>query len=289
MGRRRHEVFDAVAEELGRLLDAASSGLVRFEDENTATVVAGWGRLGEEVPTGARLPIGGVNVVTQIARSGEPARLDDFAEEGSGEIGERARRLKTRTAVGGPIMVAGRLWGAMIAATLDGATMPTDAGRRLEQFTELIATAISNTEARVEFAQLASEQAALRRVATLVAEEAPAADLFAKVAEEVAGVFGRRIDAAIFRYEADDSATVVGVWGKQPAGGIQVGVRMPIDGSSVAAQVFRDAALSPRGRLWRRGRRHRRTRANARDPLRGRLPDLGPRPRCGARWSSPTT
>ena len=234
------QVFDAVAEELGRLLDAASSGLVRFEDENTATVVAGWGRLGEEVPTGARLPIGGVNVVTQIARSGEPARLDDFAEEGSGEIGERARRLKTRTAVGGPIMVAGRLWGAMIAATLDGATMPTDAGRRLEQFTELIATAISNTEARVEFAQLASEQAALRRVATLVAEEAPAADLFAKVAEEVAGVFGRRIDAAIFRYEADDSATVVGVWGKQPAGGIQVGVRMPIDGSSVAAQVFRD-------------------------------------------------
>ena len=62
-------VFDAVAEELGRLLDAASSGLVRFEDENTATVVAGWGRLGEEVPTGARLPIGGVNVVTKIARS----------------------------------------------------------------------------------------------------------------------------------------------------------------------------------------------------------------------------
>jgi len=98
------QVFDAVAEELGRLLDAASSGLVRFEDENTATVVAGWGRLGEEVPTGARLPIGGVNVVTKIARSGEPARLDDFAEGVSGEIGERARRLKTCTAVGGPML-----------------------------------------------------------------------------------------------------------------------------------------------------------------------------------------
>ena len=163
------DVFDAVAEELGRLLDAASSGMVRFEDEHTATLVAGWGRLGDEVPTGARLPLGGVNVITQIARSGRPARIDDFAREASGEIGEHARRLKTRTAVGGPIRVAGRLWGAMVAATLEGATMPTDAGPRLEQFTELIATAISNTEARVELARLADEQAALRRVATLVA------------------------------------------------------------------------------------------------------------------------
>ena len=72
------EVFDAVAEELGRLLDVGSSGLVRFEDEHTATVVAGWGRLGEVVAIGARLPIGGVNVITKIARTGRPARIDDF-------------------------------------------------------------------------------------------------------------------------------------------------------------------------------------------------------------------
>jgi len=234
------DVFDAVAEELGRLLEAASSGLVRFEDEQTATLVAGWGRLGDEVPTGARLPLGGVNVMTQIAQSGRPARIDDFAREGSGEIGEHARRLKTRTAVGGPIRVAGRLWGAMIAATLEGATMPTDAGPRLEQFTELIATAISNTEARVELARLADEQAALRRVATLVAEEAAAGELFAKVAEEVAGVFGQRIDTAILRYEPDETATVVAVWGEQPAGGIRVGLRMPVDGSGVSAKVYRE-------------------------------------------------
>ena len=234
------DVFDAVAEELGRLLDAASSGLVRFEDEHTATVVAGWGRLGDEVPTGTRLPLGGVNVMTKIARSGRPARIDDFAGEASGEIGEHAHRLKTRTAVGGPIRVAGRLWGAMIAATLEGASMPTDAGPRLEQFTELIATAISNTEARVELARLADEQAALRRVATLVAEEAAAGELFAKVAEEVAGVFGRRIDTAIIRYEPDETATVVAVWGEQPAGGIRVGLRVPIDGSGVSAKVYRE-------------------------------------------------
>ena len=234
------EVFDAVAEELGRLLDAASSGLVRFEDEHTAKVVAGWGRLGEAVATGARLPIGGVNVITKIARTGRPARIDYSEPEPAGEIAEHARRLKTRTAVGGPIRVAGRLWGAVVAATLDGATMPTDAGPRLEQFAELIATAISNTDARVELARLADEQAALRRVATLVAEEAPAEELFATVAEEVAGVFGQQIDTAILRFEPDETATVVGVSGEQPAGGIRVGVRMPIDGSGISATVYRE-------------------------------------------------
>jgi signal transduction histidine kinase/uncharacterized protein YoaH (UPF0181 family) len=234
------DVFDAVAAELGRLLDAASSGLVRFEDENTATLVAGWGRLGVVVTNGARLPIGGVNVITKVARSGRPARIDEYDPKASGEIAEQARRLKTSTAIGSPLQVAGRLWGAIIAATLGGATMPADAQSRLEQFTELIATAISNTEARVELARLADEQAALRRVATLVAEEAPAEELFAKVAEEVAGVFGQRIDTAILRYEPDETATVVAVSGEQPAGGIRVGVRMPIDGSGISATVYHE-------------------------------------------------
>ena len=69
--------------------------------------------------------------------------------------------------------MAGRLWGAMIAATVDGDSLPPDSERRLAQFIELVGTAIANTEARVEVARLADEQAALRRVATLVAQGAP--------------------------------------------------------------------------------------------------------------------
>ncbi len=234
------EVFDAVAEEVGRLLDAFSSGLVRFEDEKTARLIAAWGQVGEEFSVGARLPIDGENIVSKIARTGRPARIDDVARTGSGEIAEHARRLRTRSAVGGPIVVDGQLWGAMIAAEGADGAMPADAGARLEQFTELVATALSNTEARVEVARLADEQAALRRVATLVAEEAPAAELFTKVAEEVAGVFGQRIDTAILRLEPDDTATVVAVWGEQPEGGIRVGLSLPVDGSGVSARVFRE-------------------------------------------------
>jgi signal transduction histidine kinase len=234
------EVFDAVAGELGRLLEVGSSGLVRFEDEQTARVVAGWGRLGEVAPVGARLPIGGQNVITQIARTGKTARIDDFERNSSGAIGDQARRLNTRSVVGGPIVVAGRLWGAMVAAALEGDPLPPESGPRLEQFTELVGTAIANTEARLELGRLADEQAALRRVATLVAQEAPVADLFAKVAEEVAGVFGQRIDSAILRLDAGDTATVVAVWGDQPVGGIRVGARLPVDGTGVTARVVRE-------------------------------------------------
>ncbi len=201
------EVLDAVAGELGRLLEVGSSGLLRFESEHTATVVAGWGRLGEVVPVGARLPLGGANVVSEIARTGKPVRMDDFVRVGSGPIAERARRLNTGSSTGAPLVVAGRLWGAIVVAALDDGSLPPDAQPRLEQFVELVGTAIANAEARVELARLADEQAALRRVATLVAEEVPAEALFGKVSAEVVRVLGPEIESAIVPFEDDETTT----------------------------------------------------------------------------------
>ena len=53
---------------------------------------------------------------------------------------------------------------------------------RLAEFTELVATTISNSASRQELARLADEQAALRRVATLVARGVPPPEVFAAVA-----------------------------------------------------------------------------------------------------------
>jgi GAF domain-containing protein len=233
------EVFDAVAEEVGRLLGVASTGLLRFESDETVVLVGGWGRFSDSVRVGTRLPLGGTNVASEIARTGRPARYDSGVRA-TGALGEHARALDVRAAAGSPIVVAGRLWGAMTVAAVEGGPLPQDAEPRLAQFTQLVATAIANAEARVELSRLADEQAALRRVATLVAEEAPAAELFAKVAEEVANVLGPRIDSAILRYEADDAATVMAVFGDQPPGGIRVGRRLPVDGSGITARVHRE-------------------------------------------------
>jgi signal transduction histidine kinase len=233
------EVFEAVVEELGRLLGVGSAALVRYDGEH-AVVLAGWGRLGEAVPLGARLPLGGDNVLSRIARTRRTVRMDYVSHAGTGEIAAHARRLDTSTAVGGPIFVAGRLWGAMAAAAAGDGTIPEETEPRLEQFTTLVAAAIANSDARLELARLADEQAALRRVATLVAEEAPPAELFAKVAVEAMGVLRGEVEAAIHCYEPDDTATVVATCGSQPPNGISVGERIPLVGSSVIARVFRE-------------------------------------------------
>jgi signal transduction histidine kinase len=233
------EVFDAVAEEVGRLLGVASAGLLRFEPDETVMLVAGWGRFSDAVRAGTRLPLAEANVASEIARTARPARYDP-GERATGAVGEQARRLDVRAAAGSPIVVAGRLWGAMTVAAVEDGPLPLDVEPRLAQFTQLVATAIANAEAGVELARLADEQAALRRVATLVAEESPAAELLAKVAEEVANVLGPRIDSAILRYEADDAATVMAVFGHQPPGGIRVGATLPVDGSGITARVRRE-------------------------------------------------
>jgi signal transduction histidine kinase len=70
----------------------------------------------------------------------------------TGAVGAYARSMGSRSAVGAPIVVDGRLWGVMVATSPEAGSLRADTESRLENFTELVATAISNTEARTEVA-----------------------------------------------------------------------------------------------------------------------------------------
>ena len=166
-------------------------------------------------PIGVRSPLGGRNISSLVFQTGRPARIDDYAH-GSGATAELVHDYGIRAAVGVPICVEGRVWGVMIAGSTHEAPMPDDTEARLVGFTELVATAIANAQARVEFREYAEEQAALRRVATLVAEGASPEGLFAAVAAE-AGQLLRADFAVLSRYEPD-GATVVGGWGPHRPG-----------------------------------------------------------------------
>src|SRR6266545_4639869 len=66
---------------------------------------------------------------------------------------------------------------------------------------------------RAELGRLADEQAALRRVATLVARGVPAAEVFAALAQEAGRLLGA--DAAhVLRYEHDATVTLVAGWSR---------------------------------------------------------------------------
>ena len=128
---------------------------------------------------------GGANVVSLVLQ--RAPRADDSYERAAARSPRgcgTARASVRRWAA--PIVVEGRLWGVMVASSKEDEPLPADTESRIAAFTELVATAISNTEARPEARRLADEQAALRRVATLVAHEASPAEVFAAVAAEVA-------------------------------------------------------------------------------------------------------
>ena len=232
------EVFAAIAEEIGRLLRVDSIEMVRYDDA-AAVVMAGWGRMADARPVGMRLPTGGRDVTSVVQRTGRPARLDDVAA--SGAIGDRVKGEAVRSAVATPIIVGGRVWGAMVAAHTHHDPLPADTEARIAQFTELMATAIANAEAQAEVRRLADEQAALRRVATLVAQGASPAAVFDAVTTEAADV----VDASavsLARYD-DDVITVVAHHGRA-ASHLRIGQQVPLEGESAVAAVRRTGRAS---------------------------------------------
>ena len=88
---------------------------------------------------------------------------------------------------------------------------------------------------------LADEQAALRRIATLVAGEAPPSAVFEQVTAEVARLLSVP-SASVLRYEADGRATVVGSWRDAGLTGLPLGASLDLDGDSVIARVHRSGA-----------------------------------------------
>jgi signal transduction histidine kinase len=235
-GRSSEQVLAKVAEEVGVLLQVEAVAIHRYEADGHSTVVAQWGELADAFPVGKRFRLDGENVTTLVSQTERPVRLDSY-EHASGSIGAYARHLGTRCAAGGPIVVNGRLWGAIVATTLRAGPLPVGTEWRIAEFTEMVATAISNIQARAEVERLADEQAALRRVATMVAHERSPEDVFAAVAEDVGLLLGADV-AVIHRFEPAGDATVVGSWGKLD-GAFRVASCSKLDGESVTASIFR--------------------------------------------------
>jgi signal transduction histidine kinase len=204
------EVFAAVTEEAGLLVGADLAGMSRYEADDTQTVVTAWPADRGRIVPGTRLPVSeGENVARSVRATGRSARVDDWSHA-PGPVAAEVRELGVRASLGSPIVVAGRLWGLMIVDSRRGPFAPGTEDR-LAAFTELVATAVANSEARAELERLLDEQAALRRVATLVAGEPTPEALFAAIAAEVAGVVDADV-TRVLRHEPNGLVSVLGEW-----------------------------------------------------------------------------
>jgi signal transduction histidine kinase len=237
-GASPEEVFTAVPEEVGQLLKVDYTVVSRYDADGLVTVVGGWASTdpGRPLAIGLRLKPEGRNIHALVFQTGQPTRIDDYGTA-SGAFADVARDWQYRSSVGVPISVEGRLWGVMIAGSREE-SLPADTEARLAGFTELVATAIAEAQARVELRGFAEEQAALRRVATLVARGAPPEKVFGAVAEEAGRLLGT--DSTVMsRYDPDGAAMVVGVWdGTGAARVIPVGLRLGFGGRNLHTLVF---------------------------------------------------
>jgi signal transduction histidine kinase len=235
------ELFESVATEVGKLFGTDMTVVGRYDGDEAATTIGSWSASGGGVPVGTRSAIGGHNVLTIVAETGKPARVDGY-DDASGEAAEIARRFGWRSSIAAPIVVEDRLWGVMLVASQRPEPFPAGAEERLAAFTDLVATAVSNTQARHALERVAAEQAALRRVATLVAEDAAPAEIFAAVSAEVDRVFLRLAPsefdvAGVVRFEPGPELVVVGVSKRVEA--VPLGARFPPDELFAATRVLR--------------------------------------------------
>jgi signal transduction histidine kinase len=226
-------VLETVAVQASRLAGVDFTALLRFDPDGSTEIVAVDGAPGD-IRTGMRAPAGGDGAVQRVWRSGRAARIDDLAEM-SGHWPRVAHDFGFTASVAVPILLERRLWGALVVVARRE-PLPPSIERHLTDFAELASTAIGAAQTRRELHVLASEQAALRRVAELVAHGAALDEVFGAVAAEASKQLGG-LATALVRSEPEDVTVVVARCDGASPPGAQIG-------PGIAAPVVVE------GRVW---------------------------------------
>jgi signal transduction histidine kinase/CHASE3 domain sensor protein len=204
-------IFAAVSDEVRRLVGIDITSMFRCEPHDMLTLLAVRSPSGAVLDdaVGRRIPMG--PAFRAMLQSRKPFRLDARQVARWSEHIPEARPLGLRASIGVPITVGGRPWGAIFASATAATGLPPASEEPFADFTELVATAIANAQARSELSLLAQEQAALRRVATLVISGTGPDAIFQTVAEEVAHVMDSDL-TAVHRLLPEGGAVRIAGW-----------------------------------------------------------------------------
>ncbi|MGS0684943.1 GAF domain-containing protein [Nakamurella sp. GG22] len=224
------EVFAAVVRSASTVLNGQLTTLMRFVDSEVADVLA---FSGPGIPaTGERLVIDPGSVTARVQRTGRPARIDNYRDAPGNRFANDIAKLHASAGV--PVSVDGQLWGVLAATSMDG-PLPSDIESRLTQFAGTVATAIAGAQARAELRALAEKQAALRRVAEVIARAPEDNQIYDAVCAEAARIIDE--DTTLVRLDEANSCTVVGSSSDMAAIGTRI--ELPTDDDSVVSEVLR--------------------------------------------------
>jgi PAS domain S-box-containing protein len=146
-----HELlFETVATEVGRLFGAQSANLIR-DDGETLVVMGGWSETGEGwIAPGSVFAREGDSATHRVVRTQRPARVDSLAQIGDALTRDVWLELGFQSAIAAPVIVDGRLWGAISVTKTTEEVFPEGAEHGLADFAALAAQAIANAEAHEE-------------------------------------------------------------------------------------------------------------------------------------------
>jgi len=144
------ELFEAVAGEVGQLLGADATRLLRYEQDGTASVVAAHGASDAEIGIAAPVGPDQSDVWRRVAEHARASSAD--SADGSGSRAESPLAPGIGVAFAAPIVVSGHPWGVIVAAWKRVDVARADTETRMGQFTELVATAVANAESRAALA-----------------------------------------------------------------------------------------------------------------------------------------
>src|SRR6476659_1890279 len=140
-------VFTAVSVVCVRVIKVDASAVLRYEGDDTATIVGRHSRVGDEdaFTLGLRLPADENTGIGRVLRTGAPARIHDYTNR-TGQTADNMRLMGYRSSVSAPIIVAGIMWGAVGIASAE--PLPADTEGRLSAFCELVSLAVASAQAR---------------------------------------------------------------------------------------------------------------------------------------------
>jgi PAS domain S-box-containing protein len=228
------ELLKSASREVTRLFDAQTANISRYEGTG-ARVVGGWSATGDQfISTGTYYELDGDTVTSRVRSSAAPARVESYDALG-GTLAQRVRDTGIRSTIAAPISLNGELWGVIAVSHTVDERFPPAAEHRLGDFAALISQALANAQARRALSALAEEQAALRRVATLVATGAVQEELISAVTSEIGRLFGAQ-RANTLRWDGS-TITVIGGWSAPGEPTTEPGRVLELGGDTVSARV----------------------------------------------------
>lgn len=213
-GASSDRLFSAFTAEVGTLLETDLAGMARFDGDGMASTMAWWSATGEHLVVPDRWPLDERSLGASVLRTGRAVQIDDWSDMPGPTAAMTRDQFGVVSSIGSPIIVGGRSWGMLLVHSTHPEPLPDGTAERLGAFSELIATAVANAEARAEADALMRKHAALQRVATLVAQAATPAAVFDAVAAETANLLDAE-SVVVGRYEAGPALVVLAHFGAE--------------------------------------------------------------------------